>query len=312
MADSVLYGKIVIDAIHFQNCEPIRDVLGGGLPQAAAGARIWTPSVALLCRSGTDMPARARESLLNLDIDLAGWVQYEDIPTLHCVMRYDEDGYLIKEVDFFHRQDNFLHDLNRLVAREIQLPESCRAPGVIHMLTEFAEEPMVAAAQSLQKQGARWTLEPLMDFHDWSNRDAMLALFPHVDVLTPDWPTASGIAGSEDPRTVLQHWSRFGPELVVVRDGERGSYVWDSHSDRMWHVPIVPVQVVDPTGCGNAYGGGLSVGWDLHRDGKLAACCGTVSASFLAEVVGVPEHPGELQGQAFQRLEQLLERVEAL
>lgn len=139
-----------------------------------------------------------------------------------------------------------------------------------------------------------------------------MAYFPEVDIVTPDWPSASGFASSEDPLEVLKFWSKLGVSVVSIRHGMNGSYVWDKLHDKMWHIPIVKVQALDPTGCGNSYGGGLSVGWEKTRDAKVAGCYGTVAASFLAKTVGVPSVTQEIKEEAQLILQQLLEFVEEM
>jgi sugar/nucleoside kinase (ribokinase family) len=312
MTEYVVYGKIIIDDIRLKSGEIVREVLGGGGPQGAFGARLWHPSVALLTRSGTELPEGPKEALLALDIDLSGWMQYADLPTARGLMAYDENEYMTGEIDFEKRKEAFMRKMGEMLAREIPIPESCRSPKVIHLITEFTDEPMADAALDMKARGAIYSLEPLIDYHNWSNREAMLAYFPRVDVVTPDWPSASGLAGSEDPVTVLKFWSRLGPKMVAVRDGARGSYVWDKEHDRMWHIPVVEIDLMDPTGCGNAYGGGLSVAWDQHREARMAGACATVSASFLAERVGVPAVTTEIRAVAQNRLERLLNRIETL
>src|SRR5262249_45116834 len=140
-----------------------------------------------------------------------------------------------------------------------------------------------------------------------TNRDEIVALLPHVDLLTPDWPSASGIAGTGDPRRVLEHWSRLGPRLVAVRHAEHGSYVWSRDDDRSWHIPAVPVPVTDPTGAGNSYGGGLCAGWLRTGQAALAGAIAAVSASFMLEHIGMPTPltPTSYQTAALRRLRAL-------
>ena len=64
----------------------MRSVLGGGGPQAAFGARIWSDSVGFLSRSGSDLADAQVEVLRGLDIDLTGWRQFPDIPTPRTLM----------------------------------------------------------------------------------------------------------------------------------------------------------------------------------------------------------------------------------
>jgi cytidine kinase len=312
MTDYVIYGKIIIDDIRLKSGEVVHELLGGGGPQGAFGARLWDSSVGLLTRSGTDIPEKPRQNLIDLDIDLSGWMRYDDLPTARGLMAYDENEYMTGEMDFEKRKEAFMRVMGEMLSREIPVPESCQSPKVIHLITEYVDEPMANTALSIKKVGAIYSLEPIIDYHHWSNRKAMIAYFNQVDVLTPDWPSASGIAETEQPLHVLKYWSSFGPDLIAIRDGSRGSYVWDKAHDEMLHIPVVDIDLVDPTGCGNAYGGGLAVGWDKFRDARMAGAYGTVSASFLAESVGVPLPDAEIRDKAQVRLDTLLGKIKKL
>jgi cytidine kinase len=312
MNDIVVYGKIIIDDIRLNSGEIVHELLGGGGPQGAFGARLWEDAVALLTRSGVDIPEGPKDNLLSLDIDLSGWMQYEDLPTARGLMAYDENEYMSAQMDYVKRKDAFKNFMRDMLSREIPIPESCQSPKVIHLITEYVDEPMANAALEMKTNGAIYSLEPIIDYHHWTNREAMLAYFKDVDIVTPDWPSASGIAESDDPLEVLKTWSEFGPDLVAIRDGVRGSYVWDKAHNEMLHIPVVEIDLVDPTGCGNAYGGGLCVGWNRHRDARVAGCYGTISASFLAESVGVPIPDEKVKQIANARLERLLDTIKQL
>jgi hypothetical protein len=75
MLDYLIYGKIIIDDIRLANGQIVRGVIGGGGPQAAFGARLWSNSIGFLSRSGTDMSNDHVQTLQQLDIDLQGWQQ---------------------------------------------------------------------------------------------------------------------------------------------------------------------------------------------------------------------------------------------
>src|SRR5918998_2405767 len=81
----VIYGKIIIDDIVVAGSR-VRSVLGGGGPQAAFGARIWSDSVGFLSRSGSDLAPTHIDTLRSLDVDLTGWHQYPEIPTPRTLM----------------------------------------------------------------------------------------------------------------------------------------------------------------------------------------------------------------------------------
>lgn len=82
--------------------------------------------------------------------------------------------------------------------------------------------------------------------------------------------------------------------ILVVRAGDQGCFV-KGHTAQRW-LPAyhatqddVVSKVVDTTGAGNAFLGGLAVGLLMHSDDPtFAACIGNVAASFAVEQIGVP------------------------
>ena len=306
MIEYVVYGKIIIDDIVVGG-EVVRSVLGGGGPQAAFGARLWSDSVGFLSRSGGDLDAAQAAALRGLDIDLRGWRQFPTIPTPRTLMRYDADerltGGLLTSLD----------DWTRLLSEPLALPPAYRSPRAIHLVTEFPDEPMVQTARELRSRGTLFSLEPLPFGPSLTTSFArMLALIGQVDVVSPDWPTASAVAGSDDPARVMHHWSQLGPELIAIRHGARGSYVWSGERDEAWHIPAVPTEVVDPTGAGNAYGGGLCVGWTESRDALTAGCYGAIAASMLIRQVGFPPLSPALRQEAEGQFAPALEAARRL
>jgi sugar/nucleoside kinase (ribokinase family) len=294
--DYVIYGKIIVDDIRLRGGERVRAMLGGGGPQAAFGARVWSDSVGLLTRSGTDLEEVHLATLRGLEVSLEGWQRFPDIPTPRTLMAYDADEVLAGRL--LTRGD----DWARLLERPLALPPAYRQPRAIHLITEFPDEPMMQTALELRARGTLLSLEPLPVSQSGTNWRGMIDRFADVAIVTPDWPSAIHLAGSDDPLTVLRHWSTLGPELVAIRHGARGSYVWSRERDEAWHIPAAPTAVVDPTGAGNAYGGGLLVGWTEQRDARLAGAYGAISASLLLRVVGLPAMSEAVRRDAELRL----------
>lgn len=307
MLDVVIYGKIIIDDIRASDGTIFRGVLGGGGPQAAFGARLWTAAVGFLSRAGTDLEGAHHQALEHLRIDLDGIVSYADLPTLRgSLMAYDQHEYMVNRRAETGRSVVRRQQWARMLTRPLTLPSAYRTPHAIHLVTEYTDEPMVQHARALRARGALFSLEPLIDYRAWTNREQMVALLRHVDLVTPDWPSASGIAGSTEPRRVVDYWARLGPRLVAIRHGHHGSYVWDGDHDRCWHIPAVPVSVLDPTGAGNSYGGGLCAGWIATGEACAAGAHGAVAASFLVERVGLPALSDQLWDVARDRLKTAL------
>lgn len=310
--ECLIYGKIIIDDIRLQSGDVVRGVLGGGGPQALFGARLWRDSVGFLSRSGTDLEAEQVQTLRELGVDLSGWVTFADIPTPRGKMIYDEDEYQIHEEERADRRPYQQENWFKLLAQEVPIPEQYQHPLAVHLITEFYDEPMVEEALRLRQQGALISLEPIIEYQTWRNRDEMLTLIKQVDLVSPDWPSASGIAGTQNPKEVLCYWSKLGPKMVTIRHGQHGSYAWDRTHDLCWHIPAVPVDVVDPTGAGNSYGAGACVGWLKSEEARMAAMYGAVSAHFLVGQVGLPKITAKLRAKAELQLNKHLPRASLL
>lgn len=314
MLDFIIYGKIIIDTIGLLDGTVVHNILGGGGPQGAFGARLWSDSVGILTRSGTDIDLDPQETLKGIDVDLEGWVQYADLPTMQSGMFYDENEYMTPEkmADLEQEKEIRLENFKKMLARDISLPVSYSKPKVIHLITEYPHEHMAEVARQLKRNGSILSLEPLIDFRNWSNRDEMIEFSKEADIVTPDWPSASKIANSDDPLEVMKYWSSLGPSLIAVRHGKHGSYTWDTKQDQFWHIPPVPVKAVDPTGAGNSYGGGLAVGWHQTNDARHSGCYGSVSAYALVRQYSLPKMTPELRAEAQVLLQRSLESVKAL
>lgn len=281
MIQYIIYGKTIID--EFELPSGLMSLLGGGGPQGAFGARLWDRSVGLLTRTGTDIEPTKVDELRALDVNLDGWQQFPDIPTARILIRYDENQSRRKSV-FKVTTEQWIHLLNQ----PLSLPETFKKPAVFHLITGNPTEQMVDQAAELQATGSLLSLEPLIDRRVGTDRNALLALIKRTDIATPEWPLASDVAGSDDPLLVMKDWTKRGPALVAIRHGIRGSYLWSREEDRVWHLHPLAVQAVDPTGAGNAYGGGLCVGWHTTRDARLAGAYASISAGFMIRQHGMP------------------------
>jgi len=307
----VVYGKIIIDTIKCNDGSIVENVLGGGGPQGAFGARLWDESVGLLTRSGTDIHASPERMLMDIDVDLSGWVKFPDLSTAHIKYPFNEREYKDRRDELLQEISRLTAGINEMTSRPIPLPPEYKKPDVIHLITEHSGDLMIERALALKEAGSIFSLEPIL-MPAYHNQDEMLPIIYKVDVVTPDFPAASAIAGSEDPLDVMKYWSKLGPSLIAIRHSSQGSYTWDREHDQFWHIPPVPVEVVDVTGAGNCYGGGLIAGWNRTKDARIAGCYATVSASFLVRQYGLPKMTSKLQSEAKELLDHALASVKPL
>jgi sugar/nucleoside kinase (ribokinase family) len=260
--------------------------------------RLWSDSVGLITRSGADLEPHLVAALEGLGLDLSGWRRYDDLPTPRGLVEYDDHERMLDHGLVTDRGAWF-----ELLGRPLALSEAHLGAECIHLITEFGREPMAEAAHAMRRAGALLSLEPIFEPHSCPDRPALLDLARKVDIVTPDWPAASSLAGSDDLAEVLRFWAGLGPRAVAIRRGSHGSYVWDAAGRRFWHIPPLPVAVVDPTGAGNAYGGGWCVGWHRTHDARRAGCYGAASAATILSHAGMPD----LDGPTHRRAAELFE-----
>ena len=117
-----------------------------------------------------------------------------------------------------------------------------------------------------------------------------------TDVLKPCKAAARELTGETDYEKIARRLLAIGPELVAITMGAEGSLV--ASADKMTHVPAFKIKVVDSTGAGDAFMGGLSYallqGWDHERVGVFAnacaaLCCMQVGARAMSNLEQVNE-----------------------
>lgn len=99
-----------------------------------------------------------------------------------------------------------------------------------------------------------------------------------VDVLKPCKAAAREITGEADYEKMAMKLLALGPKLVVITMGAEGALVASARATQ--HVPAFQVKVVDSTGAGDAFMGGLSFGllqgWELADAGLFANACAAI------------------------------------
>jgi sulfofructose kinase len=84
--------------------------------------------------------------------------------------------------------------------------------------------------------------------------------------------------------------TRLGPPVVVVTEGERGS--WCVSPEGQFHTPAFPVAAVDTTGAGDVFHGAFlfarSRGWDLRPALRLASATAALKCRALGGRAGIP------------------------
>ena len=275
-------GAVFIDDIVLPTGQTYMAQLGGGVVHALMGAALWGERPGINAIIGTGLPDKVL-SRLETHLDTTGLVHL-GMPQIRAWQLFEEDGtrrelYRVKEIEPFIRG-----------AQPSDLPASYKGAQGFYLLQGFEG---IRAWCTAIKGIVLW--EPLQQVMIPGNRAKIRAIlqdFP-ISVISPNLQEAEAVYGQMSPTDIINSIFDDGAQAVALRMGEQGSIVAHCDSHERWHIPAVQVkQVVDQTGAGNTYCGGLL--WGLV-DGKTlvqAGTAGAVSASFCIEEVGVLEPTG--------------------
>ena len=123
--------------------------------------------------------------------------------------------------------------------------------------------------------------------------DFFQRLFSFIDAFSPGLMESQQILGTEDPQLIVQQFLQLGCRLVALRLGSRGSLAGDQSGD-LYQVPAAEAKVVDVTGAGNAFCGGLLCGLVACKPLTECLSMASVSASFEIEQYGLCKSITEL------------------
>jgi len=113
-------------------------------------------------------------------------------------------------------------------------------------------------------------------------------LIKRVDLFCINFNEAIALSGQSgsDINEMSKAILDLGPKSLIIKDGEKGSYFFDSNNQ--FSIKAYPVkEVIDTTGAGDAYIGGLLMGKMNGMSILDSMKIGSVTASFCIEGIGV-------------------------
>jgi sugar/nucleoside kinase (ribokinase family)/fructoselysine-6-P-deglycase FrlB-like protein len=273
----VVVGNLTIDDVVLPDGATSMGSLGGNAIWAALGARLWESSVGIVTRRGDDLPEAALDELRSLGIALDGVVPV-DGPTVRNWVVYETDG----SRHWLYRTPT---DRYREVAvRASDLPATWSESRVVHVAS-MSIDAAEAVVGELRRRGTRANV--ILDTHeDYAGRvrDRLLTLAAAVDVFAPSRDELADLLGYDDPERALGELRTTVGGAIVVKLGADGCLVADGRQTE--HIPAAEASVVDVTGAGDAFCGGLAAGLAAGLGVADAARRGAESAAKAISVFG--------------------------
>lgn len=268
----VVVGSVAYDTVEAGNTTAT-EALGGSASFFAVAARFFAP-VSIVAVVGSDFRAQDRQTLAERGIDLRALEQQEG-KTFRWHGRYHED---------MNKRDTLSLALNVFDGFKPELlPDQRRCDYLF--LANIA--PSLQERVLSQVHSPKLVAGDTMDHWIQDTRADLVKLLPRIDILTLNDDEARLLSGEHNLVKAGRAILSMGPRSLLVKRGEYG--VIQFSKEGMFAVPAYPLEeVVDPTGAGDTFAGGM-MGF-LARHGRItesslrtAVVYGSVMASFVVE-----------------------------
>src|SRR2546429_2863565 len=248
----IIVGNLTIDDVIQPDGSSQMGTLGGNSVHATAAALTWVGGVGIAARCGADFPAAAIGRLREAGADTGG-IRHIEGPTIRNWVIYEADG-----------TRNWVYRTPpgrgaEVAPRPGDIPDTWLDGDPVTPVVHVAAMPLAAAAAIVRSVRARAAGAVItLDTHEgWRPGEDVLDTARLVDVFVPSHAELTELTGCDDPEQAADGLLAAGGKCVVVKLGGDGALVARPGSPPAW-VPAAPAEVVDPTGAGDSFCGGVA------------------------------------------------------
>ncbi len=269
----LVVGSVALDSVE----TPVArrdDILGGSAVFFSVAARFFSP-VRLVGAVGEDWPRQHTQLLADRDIDVGGLQVIPGGKTFRWRGRY---------LPNMNDRETLETHLNVLGTFDPVLSPEYRKSKFLFLANGA---PAVQMKVLDQVPDAELTVADTMNLWIDIARADLDRLLKRIDGLVLNDSEAKQITGDENLVRAGHAVRRMGPKFVIVKKGEHGAMFFSEHETYV--MPAYPTpDVVDPTGAGDCFAGGMmgylaEQGNFLPATLKAAMANGIVTASFAVE-----------------------------
>jgi sugar/nucleoside kinase (ribokinase family) len=306
------------------------DSPGGNLLYAIGGLAVWDAPIVMIARVNQAYPREWLQEFANrgldtngiyLDperdrVDMRSFIAYTDVnersttnPVSHFARR---ELTFPKSLLGYQPQDETVKDLRETdplapIARHV--PKEFRNISHIHLCPfDFTSQSQMV---NLFKGGSSHviSLDPAPGYMKPAFWRELRVVLSGVTAFLPSEDEIRSLFWGEthDLWEMAKRISDHGPQIIVIKRGALGQFVYDATEKRRYEISAYPVRLIDPTGVGDAFCGGFLAGYQRTSNPVEAAMHGSVSASLKIEGTGPFSPLDGMPGLAEARLHALKE-----
>jgi sugar/nucleoside kinase (ribokinase family) len=273
----IVTGSIGIDSIE-SPAGTAENVLGGSSIYFAAAASFFGP-VRLVGAVGEDFPDQFVTQFHRFKVDTKGLERRAGSKTFRWRGKYHQD---------MNRRDTLEVQLNVLAEALPPVPHEYRDSGYVFLANTHPGGQLELLSQF---PSPKLVVADTMDLWIANEKSLLLDLLKRVDGLVLNDGEAFELTGKTNIVRAAEAIHQLGPKFVVIKKGEHGAFLLHQHG--LAALPAFAARdVVDPTGAGDSFAGGMmgylaSNGEHTLASLKTAMVYGTMVASFTIEAFGI-------------------------
>ncbi len=183
--------------------------------------------------------------------------------------------------------------------------DTLAAAKVMHMggtslLPKLDGEPTKKILQFAKEKGLTTTFD-LVAVDRPDLLDLIAPCLPYIDYFMPGLEEAEMMTGLKNRRDIISFFLDRGVKTTVFKMGSRGSSIATRKNGAIEEIriPIYKTNLIDTTGCGDAYCAGfitgLLMGYDVEKRGLLGSAAAALVASGLGSDAGIKDLPSTLE-----------------
>ncbi|SEP87374.1 PfkB family carbohydrate kinase [Neolewinella agarilytica] len=295
-------GTIAYDDV-FTPYGEVRMIEAGSCTYIAMAATHFAQPVQLVSIIGGDYNQAFLEDLKKRGADLEGVEVVPDGKSFFWAGRYHDD---MMGRDTLETQLNVLADFNPT------LPASYRNTDYV-MLGNLSPQVQMQVIDQMESKPKLIALDTMNFWMDIAMEE-LKAVLKRIDVLVINDEEARQLSGELSLLKAAAKIVDMGPRILIIKKGEHGALLFDG--DKVFSAPalLLPT-VVDPTGAGDTFAGGL-MGYLAATDDtsfenlKRAIIYGSAMASFVVEDFGTRRMQNLDKAQIDARIQQFVDLIE--
>jgi sugar/nucleoside kinase (ribokinase family) len=331
----ILAGKLTRDYYITTEEQTVKDVLGGNLAYAAVGLKLWEETLppGMIARVGEDFPHRWLDKLtqrgfdtrgvnmLPESVDVRNFYVYTDKitrisadPVTHFARLGEPFPKTLLGYKASRNELDSRTDLDKISLRQADIPPEYLEASAVHLCPiDFLTHSLLPTV--FRQAGLTTvTLDPASGYMNPTFFNDLSSLITGLSAFLPAEEDLRALfeGHSVDPWEMAEGLAAYGCEIIVIKRGERGQFLYDAASGSRWEIPAYPARLANPTGIGDAFCGGFLAGYRQTYDPLEATLYGNISASIVSEGAGVFYSLDVLPGLASARLDSLRQSVRKL